>query len=509
MKLRRLVPLILGLLLLLPGFGMLLGGIALGGQYAFNRDADGYFTASLDRLTTDTAAITSEDIRLFVEPGSPDWMLDRLDADIRFRVSGADGSRDVFVGIGPEKDIDAYLSGASFDRVVSVDNETPEYRRVDGDASLAPPGEQTFWVAQASGTGTQELNWEPTEGRWVAVLMNTDGSPSVAADIRIGAKAGFVLPLAWTLGVLGILVTVLATVLVAVGINGPTSNAPRSSASVMASHAVEPHLVGHDRPPSPVTLTARLDTNLSRWQWLVKWALAIPHFIVLVFLWMAFTVLTLVAGVAILFTGRYPRSIFDFNVGVMRWSWRVSYYASNGGIGTDRYPPFSLSAGTQYPATLDVEYPDRLSRGLVLVKWLLAIPHFIIVGLLVGGTTRWATTETDRFRFDPAGSGGVLGLLVLVAGLILLFSGTYPKTLFDLIMGLNRWVYRVIAYAALMTDQYPPFRLDQGGAEPPPEGQPPRPPQPSEIDLRQPAPESDNNATDNNATDNNRKKVHT
>ena len=179
--------------------------------------------------------------------------------------------------------------------------------------------------------------------------------------------------------------------------------------------------------------------------------------------------LTAVAGVAILFTGRYPRGIFTFNVGVLRWSWRVAYYATTGGIGTDRYPPFTLEPMPDDPAALDVAYPERLSRGLVLVKWwLLAIPHYLILALLLG-SVRWTHLGDNPLHVDPGGGAGILGLLVLVAGVMLLVTAKYPQALFDLIVGLNRWVYRVIAYAALMTDEYPPFRLDQGGVEPPPD----------------------------------------
>ena len=215
----------------------------------------------------------------------------------------------------------------------------------------------------------------------------------------------------------------------------------------------------------PVHVQGRLDERLSRWLWLVKWLLALPHYLVLAFLWVAFGVLTFVAFFAILFTGRYPRSIFEFNLGVMRWQWRVSYYAYNA-LGTDRYPPFTLADVPDYPARLDVAYPEHLSRGLVLVKWwLLAIPHYLIVGLFVGGGA-WVSWRSDNNWEWSWGSGGLVGLLVLVAAVVLAVSGQYPRSLFDVILGMNRWALRVLGYAALMTDVYPPFRLDMGGDDP-------------------------------------------
>jgi hypothetical protein len=216
---------------------------------------------------------------------------------------------------------------------------------------------------------------------------------------------------------------------------------------------------------SPVHLEGHLDPHVSRWLWLVKWALGIPHYIVLAFLWLAFFVLTVIAFFAILFTGRYPRAIFDFNVGVMRWTWRVSFW-SYSALGTDRYPPFSLADDPSYPARLDVAYPESLSRGLVLVKWwLLAIPQYIVVGIFAGGA--WLTWSGAGGAWAQVGDGGLIGLLVLFVGVALLFTGRYPLSLFDFVLGMDRWVARVVAYAALMTDVYPPFRLDSGGDEPP------------------------------------------
>ena len=234
----------------------------------------------------------------------------------------------------------------------------------------------------------------------------------------------------------------------------------------------------------PVRVEGRLDDgHLSRWLWLVKWLLAVPHFIVLLFLWLGFVVVSVIAFFAILFTGRYPRALFDYNVGVLRWTWRVSYYAY-GALGTDRYPPFSLRDIPDYPARLGIEYPEHLSRGLVLVKWwLLAIPHYIVVAFFLGGAT---IAVNQNNQDSTTGGPGLIGVLVLFAAIVLIVTGRYPKGVFDLVLGLNRWVLRVAAYAGLMTDRYPPLRLDMGGDEPgslvvdtrqaPGEPPPPRPP---------------------------------
>ena len=196
----------------------------------------------------------------------------------------------------------------------------------------------------------------------------------------------------------------------------------------------------------PISVKGELTVPPARGWWLIKWLLAIPHYIILAFLWIAFIVVCIIAFFAILFTAKYPRGLFDFNAGVLRWTWRVGFYSYQA-LGTDKYPPFSLAPDDSYPADLEIPYPERLSRGLVLIKWwLLAIPHYIIVAIFQGG-------GADR------GGPGLVFILAIFAAVVLLFTGKYHGDIFKLVVGLNRWSYRVAAYAALMTDKYPPFRL--------------------------------------------------
>jgi hypothetical protein len=451
----RIVAIIVGAILALSSFGLLVAGGVLTFAYAVESDDNGYFDETLDRLATATAAITTGDIDLRTDPG-PQWALEAIDVSVRLQATGVGENAEVFIGIGPEADVETYLSGVARDEVREIrTGGSVRYKDVPGGQLATPPADEGFWVASASGAGTQIIEWDVDDGEWIVVLMNADGSAGILADVTVGVRSGALLAIGVSMLVVGGVLLVIAVAIILAG-------ALRRG----TERAVAPEQQGRSERVSqstyPVRLDAAIDSPLSPWLWLVKWFLAIPHYLVLVFLWIAFSVLTFIAGIAILFTARYPRGIFDFNVGVIRWTWRVVFYSGTGGLGTDRYPPFTLGPEANYPATLDVAYPGDLSRGLVLVKWwLLAIPHYLVLVFIVGGGTGWWWGTSGAIW-----SGGLLGILVFIAAVILLFTGRYPQPLFDLIIGLNRWAFRVLGYVGLMTDSYPPFRLDQGGSLP-------------------------------------------
>ena len=209
-----------------------------------------------------------------------------------------------------------------------------------------------------------------------------------------------------------------------------------------------------------VVVNGTLVEPLSRWLWIFKWLLAIPHYIVLVFLWLGMFISVWIVLIASIFTRTYPRALYDYNLGVLRWTWRVEYY-SYSVLGTDKYPPFSFGEYPRYPATLYVGPAPEISFGKAIRNWVYVIPHLFIVSVLTSGIA-WTFGDSHRGQYATS----FISVLTVIVALALLFLGRYPKGLFDLLMGLHRWIYRALAYGAFMTMDYPPYRLDQGGLDP-------------------------------------------
>jgi hypothetical protein len=188
-------------------------------------------------------------------------------------------------------------------------------------------------------------------------------------------------------------------------------------------------------PPSPsyaATFEIAYPSELNRWLPLVKWLLAIPHFIALFFVGIAAFFVLVYAFFVVLFTGRWPRGAFDYVVGALRWYFRVLAYFH---LMIDAYPPFSLADDPAYPLRLNVEYPERVANWRPLVQWLLAIPYLWIAAVLY-----WLT-----------------GVLTIIAFFTVLFTKRIPRGVFELMVPGMRWTLRGDAYACFLTDRYPPF----------------------------------------------------
>ncbi|MFI7582974.1 DUF4389 domain-containing protein [Kocuria sp. M1N1S27] len=482
------VLLVLGVLLSLLGLGLTIGGAVLAGADAAQRDGR-YLTGETERYQSTGYALTSPSV--VIDPGGAGMPgvpgVEEL-AGVQVRVTPVVPGQEIFVGIADASDVSSYLQdvpqtslgNASWSspggRGLSWTDDDELRRQPTGNRTPADPGAQDFWVTSASGTGTQEITFDLQPGQWSLVVVNADTTRPVWVDLQAGARTELLGPFGSGLLIAGLVGLVVGLPLLLLGTRGlgrdidpaAREDRPRTGSGPGAALAEHPGRSGGSGPGCPVRVSGFLDQRLSRGLWLVKWLLAIPHYIVLAILWVALVVTTIAAGITVLFTGRYPRSWFAFSVGVLRWSWRVGFYAYSV-LGTDRYPPFTLAAA-DYPAAFDVAYPARLSRGLVLVKWwLLAIPHLLVVGVFTSGTGTWGTEWDESGRATTTSWGpSLLGLLVLIAAVILLFTGRYRYGLFALVVGLNRWIYRVSAYVLLLRDEYPPFRLDQGPVDPHP-----------------------------------------
>ena len=186
--------------------------------------------------------------------------------------------------------------------------------------------------------------------------------------------------------------------------------------------------------PYPVQYSVEYPESSSRLKALFRFILIIP-IAVIYFLVSGINVSLFPALVLmLLFRKKYPRWWFDVNLEVERFNTRCGAYLS---LLRDEYP----STDAEQAVRLDIEYPDAendLNRWLPLIKWLLAIPHWIIIWIL---SYVWV-------------------IVVVISWIAIIITGKHPRPLFDFLVGYGRWVYRTLAYTFLLTtDRYPPFRF--------------------------------------------------
>jgi hypothetical protein len=193
----------------LIGLALLVAGIAILAAFAFGRDDDGYFTTDRKQLDSVTHAITTQDIDLGADEA--DWAPDEVLGNIRIQV---EGNEPVFVGIGPDDDVDRYLGGVAHDELVDFHGADPEFDLKRGGAPRSPPGKQDFWVAESAGSGEQALTWDAEFGRWTVVVMNADAARGIDAEADAGIKLDWAFWVGLGLFVVGLLMTVGAVLVV-------------------------------------------------------------------------------------------------------------------------------------------------------------------------------------------------------------------------------------------------------------------------------------------------------
>jgi Domain of unknown function (DUF4389) len=191
-------------------------------------------------------------------------------------------------------------------------------------------------------------------------------------------------------------------------------------------------------PDSPMRLELDRPLEVARWRPIVNWLLAIPQLVVVYVLGIVLNVLAFISFFTVLFTKRIPTGIFGTMAMVHRYEWRVASFAM---FMRNEYPPFEFQTTASDPgddpAVFSIDEAPELNRWLPLVKWLLAIPHYVVLLFLFIG----------------------LAFVKIVAFFAVIFTGKYPEGLRNYVVGVIRWANRVSVYVVFMTDKYPPFSL--------------------------------------------------
>jgi hypothetical protein len=202
---RRIALLVAGIVTGLAGLALLVSGVVLIAINETERDSAGFFSTAQEPYVSDSHAIVSDTLDIGTD--GPDWLFEegRL-ATLRLQGASENPEREIFLGIGPTREVEDYLAGASFDTVtdVALDPFKATYEATSGRSAPGEPGSEDFWSASTSGSGDQTLEWEVAKGDWSAVVMNANASPGVDVRLSLGAKVGFIFWLGLGLLVAGV-----------------------------------------------------------------------------------------------------------------------------------------------------------------------------------------------------------------------------------------------------------------------------------------------------------------
>ncbi len=243
----KITAIVIGALLALVGLALLLPGAFLLWAQGTQRDDDGFYLTDSRPVSTNSYALTSPNVDLHLGPLT-DWLPRGDSAAVRIRAAST-GSTPVFVGIGPSARVSSYLGNVAYDQIDDFGwSGNVDHRRVTGAGAPSPPGDETFWVAQQEGTGTQTLDWDVEDGDWTAVVMNADASRRVSADLSLGARFGLLLPLGIGLTVGGAILLVTGVVLIVLG-----ARPSRSPAAVTSSGTMSPNMTAAAAQPPQAT----------------------------------------------------------------------------------------------------------------------------------------------------------------------------------------------------------------------------------------------------------------
>ena len=211
----RIALLVVGSIVALLALAFLAGGAVLFWAHTSERDGGGYYSTGSERFQTLTYALVSDDLDIGTD--GPDWLFreGRL-GTIRLRGTSTEPGKQIFIGIARTADVDRYLGNVSRARVsdLEFDPFAVAYERLPGNATPEPPQSRTFWAESASGAGAVTVRWEVAKGDWSIIVMNSDASRGVSADISLGAKVGYIFWIALGLVIIGALLAAGAALLI-------------------------------------------------------------------------------------------------------------------------------------------------------------------------------------------------------------------------------------------------------------------------------------------------------